>query len=140
MLKQIKTIALTAILLILIPSITYAEECRTTKSGDFSDSSVWDCAHAPMSSDSIFIESDHSLNIDQNIAVTNIVFQGNSSLTANSYTITLSGSSLVEIPPGSSFNQGTSTVKMSDANHRTMESLTFYNLQWETPITAARTE
>jgi len=40
---------------------------------------------------------------------------------------------------GSTFTPGTSTVKLSDADHTINTSITFYNLQWVSAPTAART-
>ncbi len=110
-----------------------AATCASTGNGNWSTVGIWNCGHVPTITDDAEIE--HTVTLDQDITVNNIpIILG--TLNAGSYTITLTGIYLIQ---NQTFNYGTSTVKISDADHILNTNLTFYNLQWAMLITAPRT-
>jgi len=97
---------------------------------------TWSCGHVPTTDNVTSIVA--PVTLDQNVAV-NQIRLAPGTLNASNVTITLTATEPI-INAGGTFNADTSTVKLSDADHSFSGSiLTFYNLQWETPLTAPRT-
>lgn len=116
-----------------ISSQVQADTCVSTGDGNWSTVGIWTCGHVPTITDDAEIED--TVTLDQDVTVNNIpIILG--TLNAGSHTITLTGTYLIQ---NQTFNYGTSTVKISDADHILNTNLTFYNLQWATLITAPRT-
>jgi len=110
-----------------------AATCISTGGGNWSTVGIWNCGHVPTIADDAQIED--TVTLDQDVTVKNIPIMFGT-LNAGSHTITLTGIYLIQ---NQTFNYGTSTVKISDADHILNTNLTFYNLQWATPLTAPRT-
>jgi hypothetical protein len=80
-----------------------------------------------------------AVTLDQNVAVKQITL-ASGTLNASNFTITLTATEPILLLLPGTFNAGTSTVKLSNADHSfSTSSFTFYNLQWATPLTAQRT-
>lgn len=114
-----------------------AAVCASTSSGNWSTIIGWSCGHVPTANDNV--ELSLPVTLDQDVTTRSILIGTNITLNAGNYTLTLSSSVPILMYSGSTFNPGTSTVKMSDADHTLNISPTFYNLQWETSLTAPRT-
>ena len=113
--------------------------CTTTSFGINWDAATWTgCSTSPpTSADDVTISTPVTLN--QPVTVNQILLSPGT-LNASTITITLTATEPI-INAGGTFNADTSTVKLSNANHHSFSTsnFTFYNLQWETPLTAPRT-
>jgi len=111
--------------------------CSSTSANTWSAATWSGCsASLPGPSDNVSISN--SITLDQNVAV-NEIHLSPGTLNASNFTITLTATEPI-LNAGGTFNAGTSTVKLSDADHSfSTSNLTFYNLQWATPLTAPRT-
>ena len=143
--NSVKTFArlssLIAILVFQFISTQAQAACNDTSSGNWSGA-IWltgagNCsASPPGATDNVTIFN--NVTLDQNVAVNEITL-ALGTLNASNFTLTLTATETIMLA-GGTFNADTSTVKLSDADHSfSVSNLTFYNLQWATPLTAPRT-
>jgi len=132
---------LPAILSVLLTSPQVHAICINTAGGNWSGT-IWltgvgNCSTSPPgSADNVTIFP--PVTLDQPVTV-NQIHLSLGTLNASTFTITLTATETI-INAGGTFNADTGTVKLNDADHSfSTSNFTFYNLQWETPLTAPRT-
>jgi len=128
---------LPAILSVLLTSTQASAACNATTNGNWSTVGIWSCGYVPITTDDVNITAS-PVTLNQDVAVKSITIAFGGSLNASNFILTLTATEPI-IVAGSTFTPGTSTVKLSDANHTINTSITFYNLQWVSAPTAART-
>jgi len=135
---------LPAILSVLLTSPQVHAICINTAGGNWSDTiSIWltgvgNCSTSPpAATENVNLFS--NVTLDQPVTVNSITVASSLGvLNASNFTLTLTDTDPIMLA-GGTFNADTSTVKLSDADHELGFNITFYNLQWATPLTAPRT-
>jgi len=139
--KNKSILPLLAILVFQFISTQASAFCNNTSSGNWSGvtwlTGARNCsASPPGATDNVNIISNVTLN--QDVTVNSITIIPGGVLNASTFTLTLTDPEPLFFP-GGTFNADTSTVKLSNADHELGFNITFYNLQWVTPLTAPRT-
>lgn len=115
----------------------YGIDCTTTMNGNWSNASIWDCGHVPIASNTAYVGTGLTLTLDTDIQGYYLGFRAGSTIDAGSHTLSF------DFPFGTmgwdgTFNAGTSTVKLSDADNWLYNDYTYNNLIMNT-LTAPRT-
>ncbi len=142
---SVKTFArlssLIAILVFQFISTQASATCNSISLGNWSDT-IWltgvgNCSTSPpAATENVNLFSNVTLN--QDVTVNSITITLGNVLNASNFTLTLTATETIMLA-GGTFNADTSTVKLSNADHSfSVSNLTFYNLQWATPLTAPR--
>ncbi len=138
MFKQVKSILILVIFFSFFIISQAQATCDSSANGNWS-AITWSCGHVPTIGDNAVIAHNVTLNQDATVNSVNILLGCTLNTDSNTHTLTLAAAT-EPIYNAGTFNAGTSTVKLTDANHSLSSSIAFYNLQWATtPLIASRT-
>jgi len=138
--NSVKTFARLSSLIAIVSfgGISQAQACNSMGNGNWSSIGWNSCSTSPPSAaENVTIFGNVTLN--QPVTVNSITVASSLGvLNASNFTLTLTDTDPIMLV-GGTFNADTSTVKLSNADHELGFNITFYNLQWVTPLTAPRT-
>jgi len=121
-----KHLSCTVLIFIAALQNSSAQTITSLASGNWSNSTTWDCTCIPDSNDSVVIASGHSVALTNNIGIQNLTIDNSASLSSNNHTISITGDWI----NNGAFNEGSGTVIFNgNANAQSIQGFnTFYNL------------
>ncbi len=133
--KLVECLILNIVLVVLFSGFlwnnSYATIATSITSGDWSNTSTWDCTCVPASTDSVIIASGHTVTLDGNITLKNLTIKTGGTLDVdivNDYAISISGawidSGAFNEHQGSVIFNGTAAQSIT-----TSDGERFYNLE-----------